>query len=202
MSLWCIVPAAGLSRRFGPADKLLAPFGSGRSPLVRYALAAAVAANSIDGVVLVVREGEAGEAVTAAVADLMALKPVLLVRVAEQGGGLGRSIAAGARAVPAAVSGAMVLPADMPNVTPAWLEQLAGSFAEHGKASIIVPMTAAGEQRNPVIWPADLVAELAALGGEPGGKGLIALYQERVVRVPASDEALFRDIDVPADLDL
>ncbi len=195
MSIAIVIPAAGASRRFGVADKLLAPFGEGGAPIVRHTVEAACRSRA-GAVVVVVRAGPPGEAVGAALQGLDAR----IVVNPDAEAGMGSSVAVGVRSVGAAFPGIMVLPADMPWITAEWLDQLIAVFEAAEGRSIVVPLNALGEQRNPVIWPAELAVGLAGLTGEMGGKGLLARHADRVARVTAPGEHVLRDVDTPGDL--
>ncbi|WP_090228435.1 nucleotidyltransferase family protein [Filomicrobium insigne] len=189
MKIGCVIPAAGFSRRFGTADKLTAELDG--TALVRKVCEAVVASRV--AVCLVVTQPAAVNVVTA----LLGL-PVSIVENPKAALGMGTSIAAGVAALDTSVSGAFVLPADMPGMTSEFLDQLIACFASEGGRKIIVPVTPSGEQRNPVLWPAAHFEALKALGSE-GGKKLLDELREQVVQVPQSDASLFADVDTPED---
>ncbi|MDX2287716.1 MAG: nucleotidyltransferase family protein [Hyphomicrobiaceae bacterium] len=195
MTVAIVIPAAGLSRRFGPDDKLLTPLGDGTDPIVRLTARAACASRA-GLVVVVIRPGAPGDHVARALQSLRAS----LVVATDDVSGMGSSIAAGVRRVGAGFAGVMVLPADMPWVTAAWLDTLIGVFEASDQRSIVVSVDAKGEQRTPVIWPADLLATLAELSGETGGKGLLDRHRDRIVRVQPPSDHVLRDVDTPGDL--
>ena len=190
-----IILAAGASRRFGEADKLLAPAGG--MPVVRRVTQAACASRA-DPVVVVHKPGH--DAMSVALEGL----PVSLVApagLASSQRGMSASIAAGLEAVPADCAGAAILPGDMPLMTAEAIDRLIFAFAAGQGLRIIVPETVAGEQRNPVVWPRFLFAELMALEGDKGGKGLLARFSAEIGRVKFADASLFADVDTPEALD-
>lgn len=216
MAIAAILLAAGSSRRFGEADKLLAEL-AGEPLVVR--TARTLLASRVADVVAVTRTAarDGGAAAPGSVAS--ALAPMLaapaggdasgggrlrVVLNAEPERGIGSSVATGIRALDAHVSGAMIVPGDMPGLEPAALDRLISAFDQTGCAAIVHASTPDGKQRNPVIWPRRLFAALAALDGDTGGKPLIAAERAadpaRVVAVAFPDARLFHDVDRPEDL--
>lgn len=108
--------------------------------------------------------------------------------------GMGASLAAGVRAVPADWTGALVCLGDMPFVSAKLLVRLATAL--DGPDAVAVPVHE-GRRGNPVGWGRAWFARLAALGGDAGGRGLLADAQP--IEVPA-DAAIHRDLDTPGDL--
>jgi molybdenum cofactor cytidylyltransferase len=114
---------------------------------------------------------------------------------------MGSSIAAGVMALGSQVRGAFLVPGDMPFLTPAMLTDLMTAFNECRGASIVYPITRAGEQRNPVLWPRRFFPLLASLRGSAGAKHLLTTSIASQKPVPVADEGAFADIDLPADLE-
>lgn len=186
-----IVLAAGASRRFGGADKLLAPAGG--MPVVRRVVEAACASRA-DPVIVVHSPGHDG------LSDALTGMPVTFIAplaLPNSERGMSASIVAGLKAVPEACAGAAILPGDMPLMTAATIDRLICEFAGEQGVRIIVPETEAGEQRNPVVWPRSLFAELMALEGDKGGKGLLARFSAKVSRVRFANAGVFTDVDTP-----
>jgi molybdenum cofactor cytidylyltransferase len=115
--------------------------------------------------------------------------------------GMGSSIAAGVMALGSQASGAFIVPGDMPFLTSALLKNLMCTFNESRGTSIVYPITLAGEQRNPVLWPRRFFPLLASLNGRGGAKRLLATSIDSRKQVPVVDGGAFADIDVPADLE-
>lgn len=191
MKIGCVIPAAGLSRRFGAADKLTADVG-GMAMIRR--VSETVVASRVAVCLVVVRPDA-----DAVVPTLLGL-PISIVENPFADTGLGSSIAAGIAALDATVSGTFVLPADMPGMRSEFLDELITRFEVEGGAKIIVPVTPEGDQRNPVLWPSAYFPALKALHGEGGAKGLLQSLPEGIVRVRANDARLFADVDTLQDL--
>lgn len=196
-----VLLAAGASTRFGPGNKLLAEVG-GEALVVRVARALL---RSMVGAVVVVTPPDLRPIAAALDASLPdAAHRLSLVANPDPSRGIASSIVTGIRAVDAAAAGAMIVPGDMPNLDGAHCDRLLAAFAAAGGDSVIYAETAAGQQRNPVVWPRRLFGALAALQGDTGGKPLIAaeraLRPDRVVAVTFDDAGIFRDVDRPEDL--
>lgn len=188
--LGAVLLAGGASRRFGADNKLLADFGG--KPILANVAGVILACGVRE---LVVVTGAEQEAYTAALAGL----PARFVHNPQWNDGMGGSIAAGVRALSAGCVGAFIVPGDMANLTADMLQRIAGVFHDEGGTRVVVPVTAEGAQRNPVLWPRRLFPELASLSGPKGGKQLLdALGNERL-DVAFEDVSLFADIDTRGD---
>jgi molybdenum cofactor cytidylyltransferase len=182
-----IVLAAGRSVRMGAANKLLADVG-GR-PMVRHAVEAALVSQARP--VLVVT-GHQADDVRAALAGLN----VEFVANADFAQGLSTSLKAGIRAVPPEITGAVVLLGDMPRIEAAHLDAMIAAFASPAGAAIVVPMHE-GQRGNPVLWPADLFAEMLALEGDAGARSLLTKHPDRVREIDLGTDAVLMDVDTP-----
>ena len=57
-------------------------------------------------------------------------------------------------------AGIMIVPADMPSLDRALIAGLVAAFRANNGEKIVLPVTASGGQRNPVIWPVRLRGDL------------------------------------------
>ncbi|MDO9381373.1 MAG: nucleotidyltransferase family protein [Hyphomicrobiaceae bacterium] len=188
-----VLLAAGASTRFGAENKLLANVGG--SPLVARA-ALRLMTPEIAQAIAVIAPGAEGEGVAAAIRHLK----LMTVINPDAGRGMGTSIACGAAAVRDPTAGIMIVPADMPSLDAELLSRLIAAFRAAGGEKIAYPVTSAGQQRNPVIWPARLRVELTSLDGPTGGKPLLAAHRDCVVTITAENDRPFDDIDTQEDL--
>lgn len=186
--LSAIVLAAGASRRFGADNKLLAAV-DGQPMLAR--VIAAIEAAGIDDVVIVT--GHDAARITAATAG-PGRRHVFNPRHDE---GMGTSVAAGIRALPSDVAGALVAQGDMPGVDADLITALLARFAAAGHDAVTHPRLGDGRQGNPVLWPRRLFGALARLEGDRGGKRLIEAEGTRAIGVAVAGEAAASDIDTP-----
>lgn len=193
-----IVLAAGRSRRFGAANKLVAQVGG--LPLVTRVADALLQSRVSDIVVVTAPDASDVKKVLAACAG-----PRLRFTVnPSPQRGIGSSIASGVGALEATSAGAMIVPGDLPGLTTSMIDTLIAAFDTADGHAVVCAATADGQQRNPVIWPRRLFGALAALDGDTGGKALIA--QDRrtrgaaVVLVPFDSARVFHDIDRAEDV--
>ena len=185
-----VVLAAGCSRRMGAQNKLLLPWGDGT---VIEAVVRAVLDSGL-GVVRIVVGHEAEE-----VRQVLSSLPVEFVLNHRFAEGMASSIAAGVNAVEDSASGFMILLGDMPSVRPETLRRLCSVFCGDGGGGMVAPYLD-GRQGNPVIFPASMREELAALEGDRGAKSLLARHAVRVTAVDVHDSGILADIDTPAEL--
>ena len=189
-SIYGVLLAAGQSRRFGETNKLLAEIDG--VPLVRR-VAERLLGSRLANVVVVT--GFESERVEEALSSLQ----VQFVDNPDFESGLASSLRQGIDGVSDEASGAMIALGDMPGLTTALVDQLIDAFEGEESDKIVLP-TLDGRQRNPVIWPKRYFAPLLSLEGDSGAKGLISANMDVVLSVPVEDDAVFRDIDEPADL--
>jgi len=177
-----IVLAAGASVRMG-RNKLLLELG-GQS-VVRRAVSRALAA--LDPVIVVL-----GHEANRVREQLAGLSCRIVVNPAHDRG-METSVRAGVAALPADADAAVLLPADMPLVTPAMLAALVERFRATGAPLVI---SRYGEVTAPPhLYARRLLAELAAAGS---GKAVIDRHRA-AAEVLAWPAAALADLDVPAD---
>jgi molybdenum cofactor cytidylyltransferase len=175
-----VVLAAGRSSRFGDAHKLLSHWQG--KPLIAHAIDAIAAAGLPPPIVVLGHEA-------ARIRAALAARDVQFVEAADWADGMGRSLAAGIAAVPAAWDAALVCLADMPAVEPALIAALAAAPGE-----VVVPRWQ-GTRGHPVRWPRRAFAGLMQLSGDSGGKALMA--QHIVNEIAAPSPACLADVDTP-----
>lgn len=182
-----IILAAGLSRRMGETNKMLALYDG--KPMVRIAAESALASHAKSVVVVT---GHHAEAVRAALDGL----DVRFVHNSDYEEGLGASVRTGIGAVPPDCDGALICLADMPRVDAALMDRLMAHFAPDRGSLIVVP-SSGGRRGNPVLWSRRYFPELLALRGDEGARRLIRQHDDAVTEVPVEGDAAFFDIDTP-----
>lgn len=200
--LVALVPAAGLSTRFGEANKLLQPYGA--STVVGTVVATLLSA----GLPVVVVTGHDAEAVREACPGA---EFVFNPRFRE---GLGSSIAAGATAV-GDVDGVLIALADMPGIEPAAVHALLECFLKMPLSHepplprqtpgrdgdrAIIGIRYAGEPhlpRHPILFGRAHLPQLRALQGDIGAREAVRANREdwSVIDWPGRLD----DFDTPAD---
>jgi molybdenum cofactor cytidylyltransferase len=185
-----VVLAAGRSSRMAPRHKLLVEDGAGRTMIARV-VDAALASRARP--VLVVTGHRAPE-VEAALAG----RPVRFVPAADFAEGLAASLRAGLAALPATVSGAVILLGDMPLVGAETIDRLIDAYDPDEGRSIVAPVHD-GQWGNPVLWDRRYFPAMMALTGDTGARGLLRQHADAVSELPA-DAAVLQDFDTPESL--
>lgn len=186
-----ILLAAGSSRRFGAANKLLADIDG--IALVRRS-AETLRASRVGDIVVVT--GPEPERIVAALAGLS----VRYVHNPAFADGIGGSIASGVSALAPGTPGVVVVQGDMPALTAALIDRLIEAFLGAGGDRVTFPVLADGSQRNPVVWPPSAFAELCALSGDRGAKALLEARRAQAVTITVTNADVFTDIDTESEL--
>jgi molybdenum cofactor cytidylyltransferase len=192
-TLAAVLLAAGSSRRYGQANKLLADIGG--MPLSARVASALVQAGFAD---IVVITGHEADLIAQALAPFGA--KLRFVHNPNHADGMGGSVATGIAALAPGIDGVVVAQGDMPDVDAALISALARRFVDAGRDRITVPWLSEGRHGNPVIWPRRLFPDLMALSGDQGGKALITAAGDGIERVVISDTSAAIDIDTPEQL--
>ncbi len=182
-----VVLAAGLSRRMGAANKLLAEIDG--APLVARCVDVVLASAARPVVVVT---GHDAPRVRAALAG----REVIFVENPEPAAGLAASLRTGVTALGAPLDGALICLGDMPWVRSDHIAALIAAFAASAERPICVP-THDGKRGNPVLWPARHFAAIAALTGDRGARSLLDAHADEVCYVPVADPGVTLDVDTP-----
>lgn len=182
-----ILLAAGAATRFGD-DKLLAELHEGRCVAE---VACAKLRPAVDRLIAIVRPGADELAARLATAGA----EVRVCLNAEEG--MGASIAYGVTQARDG-KGWLIALGDMPLVATADAMRIADAL--RAGAEIAVPV-ANGRRGHPVGFGRSLFAELAALSGDTGGRGILLKHQDAIVEIPATDACSWHDVDTRADLE-
>lgn len=154
-----VVPAAGLSRRFGGPNKLLLPWGEST---VIGTVAEALRKAGVEAVFVTGRDAEQ---------VAKAVQPSTAVFNPRYQEGIGTSIAAGMKAV-GQCDGVLITLGDMPGLQPKVIHKLIEEF----DGESIVRATYADQPdkpSHPIIFPTSLFPELLQLTGDAGGQSII-----------------------------
>lgn len=162
-TLAIIILAAGSSSRMRGKDKLTQSVG-GEPQLKRIVLAAC---ETSPNVFITLPDAAHPRA-----SLLLGLK-VQIVPVPEAHLGMGRSIAAAISALKdPSIKGAMIVPADMPELTQLDLQTIRQAFVSKPSA-IIQATTPTGSTGHPVVFPRTTFEQLKSLSGDHGARDVI-----------------------------
>jgi len=110
--------------------------------------------------------------------------------------GLSASLHAGLAALPVEAEAVLVCLGDMPLLTQTLIDRLLDAY-DADEGSLIVVPTYHGKRGNPVLWDRRFFAEMAALTGDTGARGLLLRHAEHVVEVECESDAVLLDFDTP-----
>ncbi|MEJ5237983.1 MAG: nucleotidyltransferase family protein [Limisphaera sp.] len=182
-----ILLAAGRARRMGQ-PKLLLPWGHST---VLATVADAFLGAGLDPVLVVV--GPGSEALRAALTG----RPVRFVENPDPEGEMLRSVRCGLSAAPKDADAFAVSPADLPGLT---AELIRGLLTGHERlgGKITVPVWQ-GRRGHPLIFAAELRAEVLSRFDGVGLRGLLEAHAAEVREWPAPDASPLLDLDTPED---
>ena len=114
--------------------------------------------------------------------------------------GIKTSIALGLKSIPSFCEGAVIIPADMPNITEKDINLLIASF-KRGQEKQLCMFTHHGQKSNPVLWgsalfdKADIVPENAMI------RPVFMEHSDYTNLVEISDDNKFLDVNFPSDIE-
>lgn len=188
-SITAVLLAAGMSRRFGTENKLLADFGG--MTLVRRT-ASALCDSKARRVIVVL--GHEADQVGAAL-DGLPLETVLNPSYQD---GQVTSVRAGLAAVAEDALGVMMCLSDQPLLQGADYDALIDAFIDQ-PTRVVVPFLS-GKRGNPVILPASLRGDILDGGINVGCRSFIDRHPELVQSVEVTNTAYRTDFDTPENL--
>ncbi len=190
-SVAAIVLAAGIGSRSG-RNKLMVEVEEGQ-PLFMKAVNAAIASDASPVFVITGYHDEE-------MAEFLDKVDVNVIYNPAYRSGVKTSLSLGLKSVPGFCDGAMIIPADMPNLTVSDLNKLIASFKK-GPEKQLSLFSCKGVKSNPVIWSkalyeqADIVPENAAL------RPVFMEHADYTNVVELKDVSKLLDINYPSDLE-
>lgn len=186
-----ILLAAGFSRRFGTADKLLHNLPDGRAIAIAAAehlitaLPVSVAVVRADNPILSNALKALGFHVVYcdANATLMADSLVIAVQYAST--------------LSPTAKGYVITLGDMPYIAPSTINAVANQLSEG--AGIVIP-TYVGKRGHPVGFSANYRDDLLRLSGDEGAKSIVKTHADALTLLTCEDAGILADIDTLADL--
>lgn len=181
-----VLLAAGQSRRFGQADKLLSHVDG--QQMVMHAATMLSKAGLSRLIAVCAPDGDA-------VVDLVSSKGFSCVRTTQREGDLSHSLAAGVRsaAVSPHVDAVLICLADMPFVNIQHVRRLLD--AHDGKPERIIASSCGGSPMPPALFGRAHFAALTRLEGDAGARALL-----KTAELVYADDSVLRDIDRTEDL--
>ena len=180
--------AAGSSSRMAGRDKLLEDVGG--EPALRRA-ARALLDRGVDGVVAVLRPGDAARAAALDGLDVRAAENP------EAAEGMAASIRAGLRALRPDADAALVALGDMPEIGAGHVDRLLAAFDPGEGRAIVRATDADGRPGHPVLFGRRFFESLSRLTGDEGAREILKANEDFVVDVATPGRAARLDLDTP-----
>lgn len=183
MRIGIVLLAAGMSRRFGEANKLLADVRG-----------CPMAGRVMDELLALGMERNTAVVSDARVAQLARERGLEVVENKQPELGMARSIVLGVDAM-REMDAVLLLNADQPRISAASLRRLVDTFeCGGGKPACLIDGTHFG---NPAIFGRAYYKELLSLSGDRGAKGILKKHESMLLKVPCAHEGELADADDP-----
>lgn len=183
-----LILAAGASSRMAPLDKLTQEVDG--VPLLRRTVLSALDAAELVLCTLPIDSPARHHAIDGL--------PVARVEVPDAASGLSASLRAGINALPAAATGVLVLPADMPGLRGEDLRACLDAFAR-SPTRIVRATDETGRPGHPAVFPSDLFGALCRISGDEGGRSVLSANRDRVDMLALPGNRATLDLDTPGD---
>ncbi|PPR15226.1 MAG: Nicotine blue oxidoreductase [Alphaproteobacteria bacterium MarineAlpha9_Bin3] len=113
--------------------------------------------------------------------------------------GQSSSLQAGISALPEDCDAAIILLADMPDITPSIINQLIVNYNPSENKSIIIP-TYKNKRGNPVLIDREFFPDILLINGDKGAKDIIKANKKYIKEIPQKESFVLKDIDTKEDL--
>ncbi len=187
-----IVLAAGIGSRAG-RNKLMVEMENGK-PLFMKAVEAALKSDASPVYVITGYNADAME-------DYLDEVDVNVIYNPSFRSGIKTSIALGIKALPSFCDGALLLPADMPNITAADLNKLIGTFDASEEKQLCL-MLKNGIKHNPVIWSKSLFSQADVVAENADIRHVFLEHVDYTKTCELKDAGHLLDVNYPSDVDI
>lgn len=189
-SVGIVILAAGQGRRAG-ANKLMIEDKNGE-PLFMHAVKAAVASDARPVFVITGYRHEEME-------EWLDKYDINVLYNPSYTSGIKTSISLGLRSIPSSCDGAILLPADMPNIKAADLNKLINVFDTKGDKQICM-MSNYGIKSNPVLWSKSLYDYADIVPENSQVRTIFVEHSDYIKTVEIKDKKKFFDVNYPSDV--
>ncbi len=114
--------------------------------------------------------------------------------------GIKTSIALGLKSVPSFCEGALLLPADMPNITSADINKLIASYKK-GKEKQVCMFMHHAQKANPIIWSSALYDKADIVPEDSLLRPIFMEHADYTTYVEVKNDAKFLDVNFPSDIE-
>lgn len=185
-----VILAAGVGRRSG-RNKLLTMVDG--KPLFMKAVQAAVESKASPVFVVT---GNQAEEISAFLEDV----DVNIILNPSFASGVKTSLNLGIKSVPGFCEGAIILPADMPNITAKFLDKMIATFKK-GQEKQVIFATHKGIKSNPVLWSKTLFDVAGLVPENADLRPVFMEHEDYSILVKAETADLLLDITYPSDIE-
>ncbi|MBQ8436820.1 MAG: nucleotidyltransferase family protein, partial [Alphaproteobacteria bacterium] len=185
-----IVLAAGCSRRAG-MNKLLADING--TPLFLKAVHAAIRSKAKPVYVIT---GYQNEKIEKALENL----DVNILHNPSFRSGVKTSIMLGLNSLPSNCKAALLIPADMPNVTERFLNKMIKSYNQNAKEQLLVA-THKGTKHNPVLWSRELFKQADIVPEDANIRVIFPQHEDYTTKVETSNKNILLDVTYRGDIE-
>lgn len=189
-SIAAIILAAGISSR-ARRNKLMVKVGG--KPLFMKAVEAAIKSKASPVFVITGYDAENLE-------EHLENIDINVLRNHDYASGVKTSIRLGLKSVPSSCDGALLIPADMPNITPEYINKMIKSFVK-GKDKQLLVSAFGGHKYNPVLWSSGLYTSADLVPEDSHLRQVFLEHSDYLNLVETSAESCL-DINFPNDLEL
>ncbi len=123
-----------------------------------------------------------------------------ILRNNDYASGVKTSIRLGLNSVPSFCDGAILLPADMPYITPEYLDKMIASFEKGNRKQLCISYYQ-GRKYNPILWGRDLYQN-ADLVPENAHLRVVFIEHHDYTKLVDADESACVDINFPYDIEI
>lgn len=114
--------------------------------------------------------------------------------------GIKSSITLGLNSVPSVMKGAILLPADMPNITEKEIDKLIKNFDE-SKEKQVVLFSMQGNDYNPVLWSKSLYSQAELVPENSGLRTVLMQHRDYIDRINIRKSSTLLDVNYKSDID-
>ena len=190
LNIAAIVLAAGCSRRAG-ANKLLADVDG--EPLFLKAVHAAIRSKAKPVYVIT---GYQNEEIEKALENL----DVNILHNPSYSSGVKTSIMLGLNSLPSSCKGALLVPADMPNITERFLNKMIKAYNPEIAKQLLVT-SYKGVKYNPVLWSRDLFKQADIVPEESNIRVIFPQHEDYTTKVETSNKKMLLDVTYKGDIE-
>ncbi|MDA8747295.1 nucleotidyltransferase family protein [Litoreibacter sp.] len=189
MSICAILLAAGASSRMRGLDKLMQQV---RGTSLLRDRAQMLRASVVDQLIIVLPDGLPDRH------DALAGLDLHCVINSQAQTGMASSIQTGLRALPRTCDAALIMPADLPDLTLSDINTMLEHFAAEPDM-IHRGVAQSGQPGSPVIFPRAYFAALNQLSGDESGRAVLAMHKDKIRAHALPDTHATLDLDTPED---